>query len=233
METKSGKKRIITITVFCLVLVLTGVLTAFLWTSGFFDTLGSMEQMRDYIERYAPYSSLLFFLIQLLSVLLAPIPSNVSSMAGAALFGVLRAFLLTCGAVALGSVTVFWMTRVFGRQFAERFAKKRDMERYMDFLHRKRDVFFAAAFLLPGFPDDLLCFLAGLTDMSMRRFIVLVVLFRPWGLFASCLIGGNLHHFPLPLLIALGVFALLLVCAAVKYGERWEMWVLQKIERGH
>lgn len=56
-----------------------------LWQTGFFSSVGSLEEMRNYIERFAPYSHLFFFLIQLLSVVIAPIPSNVTALAGAVL----------------------------------------------------------------------------------------------------------------------------------------------------
>ena len=76
-----------------------------LWQTGFFSSVGSLEEMRNYIERFAPYSHLFFFLIQLLSVVIAPIPSNVTALAGAVLFGMWPSFLMTWLAVAGGS---FW-----------------------------------------------------------------------------------------------------------------------------
>ena len=38
-----------------------------LWQTGFFSSVGSLEEMRNYIERFAPYSHLFFFLIVLLT----------------------------------------------------------------------------------------------------------------------------------------------------------------------
>ena len=43
----------------------------------------SLEALRAYIAGFAPYSHLLFFLVQFLSVVLAPIPSNITAAAGA------------------------------------------------------------------------------------------------------------------------------------------------------
>ena len=50
-----------------------------LWRTGFFQAMSSLAAMRDYIDRLAPYSHLAYFLIQLLSVILAPIPSNITA----------------------------------------------------------------------------------------------------------------------------------------------------------
>lgn len=43
--------------------------------------------------------------------------------------------------------------------------------------------FFSLAILLPGFPDDLLCMIAGLTSMSTRKFMMINILCKPIGLF--------------------------------------------------
>ena len=103
-----------------------------LWQTGFFSSVGSLEEMRNYIERFAPYSHLFFFLIQLLSVVIAPIPSNVTALAGAVLFGMWPSFLMTWLAVAGGSVLVFWLARVLGQRFVERLVNQRVADKYLE-----------------------------------------------------------------------------------------------------
>lgn len=210
------------------ILALAAALLAFLYQTGFFASVRSLEDMRAYIERFSPYSYIIYFLVQLASVILAPIPSNITSLAGAVLFGTLPAFLLTYGAVTAGSSLVFQLARLLGQPFVERFVGRASVEKYMDLIRRKRDIFFAMAFLLPGFPDDVLCFLAGLTKMSFRRFLFLVLLCRPWGLLVACAVGGNALRLPLEALALLcgAGFALFLI--AMKYGDRWEEAILQK-----
>ena len=50
----------------------------FLYSTGFFQAASSLEGLRTYISRFAPFSYLFFFLVQFLSVVLAPIPSNIT-----------------------------------------------------------------------------------------------------------------------------------------------------------
>lgn len=207
------------------------VLMVFLYRTGFFASVGSLEEMRAYIERFSPFSYIIYFLVQLASVIVAPIPSNVTSLAGAALFGTLPAFLLTYGAVALGAMLVFQLARQLGRPFVERFVSCRDMDKYMEIIERKQDIFFAMAFLLPGFPDDILCFLAGLTDMPIKRFLILVLLCRPWGLLVACAVGGNALSLP-PLVLALLCAAgLVLFVVAMKFGDRWEEAMIRRFKK--
>ena len=143
-----------------------------LYATGFFEAAGSQERLGAYIARCAPWSHLVYFAIQLASVVVAPIPSNITAAAGAYLFGLWPAFLLTWGAVVLGSAIVFTLARALGQRFVGQLVSERLSEKYLDLIRRKRDVFLALAFLFPFFPDDILCILAGLTDISFKRFFL-------------------------------------------------------------
>lgn len=213
-----------------LTLVLLGGGGYFLWRTGFF-AITSLEGMRTYIQNFAPYSHLLYFLIQLASVILAPIPSNLTAMAGGLLFGAGLSFLLTAGAVILGSMIVFLLARALGRSFADRFVSQRVSERYLEIIRRKRDVFLALVFLFPFFPDDLICILAALTDIPPLRFLVLVTLTRPWGLLVACALGGSVISIPIWAMVLIGAVGLVLFLVALKYGDRWEAALLERFQK--
>ena len=212
-------------------LLLVAGLTWALWVSGFFQAARTPQGIRGYIDRFAPYSQLVFFLIQLSSVILAPIPSNITAAAGGVLFGAMPAFLLTAGAVILGSAIVFQLARALGRPFAEGFITRRNLEEYSEVIRRKRDPFLFLAFLFPFFPDDLLCIMAGLTDIPFRRFLLLVVLARPWGLLVSCAVGGSVLHIPLWAIALLGVGGGILFLLTMKYGNRAQEFIIKKLKR--
>jgi len=202
-----------------------------LWATGFFRVAGSPEGMRAYIERFAPCSHLVFFLLQLISVILAPIPSNLTTVAGGLLFGAWASFLLSTAAVILGSALVFGLSRSLGQSFAQRFVSGKSWERYGGVIRKKRDVFLFLAFLFPFFPDDLLCIMAGLTDISFRRFFILVLLGRPWGLLASAAVGGSVVSIPWWGMVLLGLGGLALFLLALSWGDRAEEAVIRRLER--
>ena len=204
-----------------------------LYATGFFEAAmyGSPQEMGAYIARCAPWSHLAYFGIQLVSVVVAPIPSNLTAAAGAYLFGLWPSFLLTWGAVALGSAIVFGLARALGQQFAGQFVSEKLSGKYLDVIRRKRDVFLALAFLFPFFPDDILCILAGLTDISFKRFFLLAAVFRPWGLLAACMVGSATVSIPWWGMALLGVLGLAVFLLAMKYGDRLEDAVLKRLER--
>ncbi len=205
----------------------------FLWRSGFFAAAGDQESLRAYIQQFSPYSHLCFFLIQLFSVVLAPIPSNVTALAGGVLFGTWPAFLLTFAAVALGSVTVFALARGLGREAVSRFVGRKVSEKYREVIQSKTGIFLVLAFLFPFFPDDVLCILAGLTEIPLRRFAAIVLFTRPWGLLAASALGGASFSMPWWGMAIIGVCGVLLFCVGLKYGGQVEERILHRLRRKH
>ena len=201
----------------------------FLYSSGFFQAARSLEDLRAYINRFAPCSHLCFFLLQFLSVVLAPIPSNITAAAGGLLFGTWPAFLLTFGAVTAGSLLVFWLARVLGRDFADRLVSRKLSEKYQAVLRAKAPIFLILAFLFPFFPDDMLCILAGLTDLSFRRFTLIVLLTRPWGLLFASALGGSTLGLPPWVMIPAGLLGLALFLLGMKYGDKLEQKLLRRL----
>ena len=226
METKRSKLLLWGLTI----AILGGCVWA-LYATGFFQAAGSPERLGEYIARSAPWSHLTYFMVQLLSVVIAPIPSNITAAAGAYLFGLWPSFLLTWGAVTAGSVIVFALARLLGKQFVSRFVNEKLSERYLDLIRRKRDTFLALAFLFPFFPDDLLCILAGLTDISFKRFFLLTMLCRPWGLLVACAVGSSTLYVSLWGMALLGVAGVAVFLLAMRYGDRLERAEMERLGR--
>ena len=163
-----------------------------LWHTGLLEKLKNVEQLQVYLASHTPWSQLIFLGLQLCSVIIAPIPSNIIAAAGGAAFGVWPGFLITLVAVLVGSCTTFTLARTLCKDFADRVIRPKLSPKYLELLDRKRDTFLALTFFFPLFPDDLLCIMAGLTEISFRRFFIIVLLTRPWGLLAANIFGSSL-----------------------------------------
>lgn len=202
----------------------------FLFHSGFFQAAHSLEGLRAYIARFTPYSHLLFFLLQFLSVVLAPIPSNITAAAGGVLFGTWPAFLLTFGAVVAGSLLTFSLARGLGQEFSDKIVSRKLSEKYQNVLRTKAPIFLTLAFLFPFFPDDMLCILAGLTELSFRRFALIVLFTRPWGLLFASALGGASLELPPWVMLPIGLLGLAVFLLGMKYGDRVEEAVLTRLK---
>ena len=126
---------------------------------------------------------------------------------------------------------VFALARGLGRDFAGRFVSRRLSEKYQQILQTKAPVFLTLAFLFPFFPDDLLCILAGLSSLSFRRFAVIVLLARPWGLLFASALGGAAFHVSPWAMVLIGVAGLVLFLLGMKYGDQIEAAILKRLSR--
>ena len=206
------------------------LLLLFLWRTGLLERLRDAQALRDYLSEQAPWSHLIFFGLQLCSVIIAPIPSNLVAATGGAVFGFWQGFLMTILAVTIGSCTTFWLARTLCKNFADRVIRKKLPEHYLELLDRKRDSFLILTFLFPFVADDLLCIMAGVTDIPFRRFFFIVLLARPWGLVAASAFGSSLCSFSvksLPVIILCGILFVL----GLVYGDRVSQAVIQFLKR--
>ncbi|GGN98937.1 TVP38/TMEM64 family protein [Haloarcula pellucida] len=136
------------------------------------------EWVRARIAAFGVLAPLAFLALQTAQVVLAPIPGQVLASVGGYLFGTLRGTGYSMTGVVLGSTLVFVAARRFGRPYVERVVDPAALDRWDEFVARTGVSGLFVLFLLPTFPDDVLCFVAGLTDIRLRTFLTLVVVGR-------------------------------------------------------
>ncbi len=226
-----NSKLIRRILIWCIVAVLVLVAGVAIYRSGVWERFGSVEELREWIAGFGAAAGVVYFVLQLMTVIIAPIPSNVSTAAGALALGFWPGFLLGASAVVVGSLIVFTLAKRLGEPFVRRFVNQKTLQKYMPVIEKKRDAFMFLALLLPFFPDDLLCILAGLSGMGTMRFFVIALVTRPWGLVVASAVGSGAISMPLWgwALIVLGAAALMIF--GLKYGDVLEERLMHKLMR--
>ena len=139
------------------------------------------DQLELFIRQSSFWGPLLFIVIQIAQVVIAVIPGGLTCLAGVVFFGPWYGFLYSAVGILIGSCINFYLARRYGEKFIRLFVNDETYEKTRKkFLTGKKfDVVFTAAILLPGAPDDVLCMLAGLTDMSWRKFLTILFLGSP------------------------------------------------------
>lgn len=158
--------------------LLLGLLCFWAWRLGLFRSLDTLQAFIDSYEVGAP---LIFLLLQVLQILLAFIPGGMLLTGGVVIFGPWEGLLYNCAGTALGSCLNFWLARKWGQPLVHHLLEDGTREKYLGWLHegKKFHRLFAWAILLPFFPDDALCLIAGLSSMSWRRFLLILCLKLP------------------------------------------------------
>ena len=193
--------------------------------TGTLDRFDSPEEIRDFILSGGNLSVLIFMLLQFLQVTFIPLPSFVTTVAGALIFGPLNSFIMSFIAIMLGSVFAFWLGRKFGKGLLSWIAGKEDAEKWSRKLTNGKYLYFLMM-LFPVFPDDVLCMAAGVTNMSFKFFFFTNLITRPIAIFCTCFLGsGELIPFSGYGLIVWPILIVLLITACIlsfKYQNKIE-----------
>ncbi len=214
-----------------IVVVLVAAALWWLQRTGGFAVFSSPEAMQAYVKGYGAWAPVVFFLLQAAQVVAAPIPGNVTAMAGGFLFGFWKATALSIGATVVGSVAAFALARGFGRPLVVRLVGASVVDKYVDIVSRKGLPLLFAMFLLPFFPDDALCFIAGLAAVSWPVFLLMMLFTRPPGLIMSSLVGSGVVQMPIWGWVLIGAAALALVWLSYRYGEKINEWLLRRMAK--
>ena len=71
---------------------------------GWWAIFSSVEELQEYVSGFGAWAPLAFFFLQVLQVILAPIPGSVTTLFGGIFFGFWKAMLLSVAAVLTGSI---------------------------------------------------------------------------------------------------------------------------------
>jgi uncharacterized membrane protein YdjX (TVP38/TMEM64 family) len=154
-------------------LVILGIGGFLLWP--YLSTFTNPDEAKRLIGEFGPLGPLVFMALQVLQVFIAPIPGQVTGLVGGYLFGPWLGLLYALIGATIGFTLIFLLVRRLGRPFVERFVDKKTLEKF-DYIAGTKGVFVLfLVFLLPAFPDDLICYIAGLTKIPIRTLVLVSI----------------------------------------------------------
>lgn len=161
------------------------------------------DAVRTFIESFGVWAPAALIGLQVLQVLLAPIPGQVVGVASGYAFGAFWGTVYTMIGVSIGSIIAILGAKRYGRPLVERFVGDDQLEQFDGLTETYGFTPFFLLFLLPGFPDDTVCFIAGLTPMSANLMIVYAIIGRLPGMLALNMTGNSLALMNLDMTILL------------------------------
>ncbi len=142
----------------------------------------SEEKLKLLLDKCGYLAPLLFVFIQIVQVIIPLIPGGVSQAVGVLVFGPLWGFIYNYVGIVIGSIIVFLLARKYGMPLIKKMFKKELIDKYIGWLDKgkKFEKFFAIAIFMPVAPDDFLCYLAGVTKITVKKYITIIVLLKPF-----------------------------------------------------
>jgi len=148
-------------------------------------------RVQEFVTRFGPWAPLAAILLHVAQVLLAPIPGQVIDAVNGYLFGMAWGTIYSLVGVIAGSGLAMTLARRFGRPWAERLITRETLERLDGYSQQRGSLFFFLVFLFPFLPDDVACFLAGLTPLPLPELVVLAAIGRLPGILVANFVGAN------------------------------------------
>ena len=180
----------------------------------------SKQKLISFIKSYHPYDAFVFVILQILQVVFAPIPGEVTGIIGGYLYGPVLGTMYSTVGLTLGSWLAFILARFLGLPFVERAVKPEILQRYDYVMEHQGAVVSFVLFLIPGFPKDYLCYIMGLSHMKVWTFLVISTVGRLFGTILLSLSGSYARNNQYTGLLVLLSVSSVLALVAYLYREK-------------
>ena len=178
------------------------------------------QEFKKTISSFGAYAPLAYILLQVLQVVIAPIPGGPIEFLGGVLFGVKAGFIYSVIGLTLGSWLAFSLARIFEKVAVEKFVSEQTRKKFDYLVEHEGVILSFILFLIPGFPKDALCYILGLTPMHLGIFLIISTIGRIPGTLIACLQGGKaFDHQYYTFGILLGASALVILVFYIYHGE--------------
>ncbi len=184
-----------TVLVATIILTVAAAVYLLYYLTGLNVRFGNFDALKAFIVDSGFWGFAVFIGLVIVQVILLPIPAAVIILLGVAIYGATVSFILTTIGTLIGSLVAFTLGKVFGRRLCNWMFGNENTDKYARLLGEKGRFILIIMLLFPAFPDDMLCMIAGITDMSYGYFTVICVLTRPVMIGFTAYLGSGIIPF--------------------------------------
>jgi len=167
------------------------------------------EAVSQAIQNSGFWGPAILFVLFILQTFLAFIPGQALMVASGYIYGFTGGMLITWTSLVAGGQMAFWLARRCGRPFAEKWIPPTVLDRWDKSAAGQGIGFFATTLVLPLFPNDAMCYVAGLGRISSQRFLIANLLGRGLASLITVFIGAYGQKIPMQVWVGAGVLIVL------------------------
>lgn len=162
----------------------------------------SQESLANFIQSLGGFGPVILVLLQTLRTVIKITPAAILHPTGTLILGEARGLFYNSLGSILGSMILFFLSRRYGQRLVTNFIGEDKYQKFAHFL-QEGDRFtytFLVVQAIPLGPADIFCLLAGLSNLSWKQFITILVVVKPMSIFLYTRVLLRLSRFVLPLL---------------------------------
>ena len=160
------KSLLVTVT-YVLLMVLAAVL---------FSTYIDQDNLRMTVASAGLFGPVIFFLLETVYVTFTPLLNTAIYITSGYLFGGTGGFIINFLSTACGLFLIVFLVKKFGRPLLKRFVSKSFYDRFDVLTQKVGPVLLLVVYVLPFTPDDELTYILAAGSISMKRFILPILL---------------------------------------------------------
>ncbi len=159
--------------IFTVILVVAAFITVWAFRlpiANLLSWFGNREAVVSSIQELGVWGPFVLVILLVLQVFLAFIPGQALMVACGYVYGFGTGFLISWFGLFAGGQAAFFLARRFGRPFAERWIAPEVLSKWDKTSRGQGMGFYILSLVLPVFPNDAMCYVAGLGKIQFRRF---------------------------------------------------------------
>jgi uncharacterized membrane protein YdjX (TVP38/TMEM64 family) len=157
------------------------------------DTIFNVDYLSQLPYTLAEHKVLAFLILvflQMLQIIICFIPGQPIQFASSYLFGIFGGYLISLIGAIIGSIITFKIAEILGSDAMHLLFGENRVKDYMNKLNSgKALIIILLIYMIPGIPKDLVSYVAGISEIRLRPFLIFSTLGRTPGLLESLLIG--------------------------------------------
>ena len=210
-------KKILALSKLILLVIIVAGIPAFLYLKYGAELFSkdSAVHVVDYLKANSSIAALLIICIQIVQVVICFLPGQPVQFAASYMFGVMRGFAFSITGAVIGTVISFYLAKLLGNDAMNLFFGEEKVRDYKKKLDSGRGLLLAfLIYLIPGIPKDLVSYVAGISDMRFRPFLLVATVGRIPGMLGSLMLGHffGRQDYRAMIIIAVIVAVMLLIC---------------------
>lgn len=161
----------------------------------------SQTALQAFLKQFGWFAPIVFIIFQAIQVVLPISPGAIGCVAGVLIFGSVQGFIYNYIGICIGSIAAFLLARQYGLNYVMNMYNKKVFNKYIGWLKKTSfERIFATAIFLPVAPDDFLCYIAGMSKMKLKKFVLIILLGKPFAIIMYSLMLNTIVQKLLPLL---------------------------------
>ncbi len=177
-----------------LLVILVGIpLYIYFFHHDWIQMFSNIDNVKALFREYKAESVFFYIGSQILQIVICIIPGQWLQFAAGYMYGFWLGYLYSIIGAFLGSVLTYYLARILGHDAMHLIFGEEKIKSMLETMNSKKAVVLVfLIFLIPGVPKDLCNYVAGLSELKLKPFLIVSLIGRSPGMMGSLLIGRQI-----------------------------------------